>query len=182
MNEETNYEKFLHLRNRWYALNETKNSCAFGEEDFDRDRFAGLVRDTFQAIRDFKQRLLGEDLSLPSYDPIGADKNVTPEDMIEYGSLLAEIGKYSAEMAIDESEDRIFTASQAVTRLLLGYAFFDCGVTPTDDTGVLIGTFGDCEVYPVDEEDRENLEDRNFHYDTNTGDLSEMIELAKLSI
>ena len=54
-------------------------------------------------------------------------------------------------------------------------------VIPTDDDGVLWDDHADCGLlWPAKDVD-DDFWAQNFKYDTNTGDMSEIIELAKRS-
>lgn len=163
---------------KWETLNENKNSFAFGDEPFDADEFAQAVREALQAIKKFKILFLGEKMFGKQNLEIATENGVKPDDIFDYANLMVEIGKYSADVYTDESEDHIFTASQIVARALLEYAYIGCGVTPTDETGVLVVWGEDVGIYlPEDVED--DFWDRNFHYDTNSGDMSEIMEIVK---
>ena len=168
----------LELFQKWMALNEKKNALAFGYECLDRDKFAETVRESFQAIRGFKQRMLGEKFA-DCKKEIGTEKGIAPRDVINYANFMVELGKYSADVYMDESEEYVFTASQAVTRMLLDYAYYDCGVTPTDDNGVLCCWPEDLELYRSGDDDDCDYWHQTFTYDTNAGDMSAIIELAK---
>lgn len=165
------------LIEKWERLNWMKNSYVFGEESFDTDGFKQTVKETFQFIKNFKILLLGEDMQFKHDLQIATANGIEPNDIFDYANLLVEIGKYSADAFVgDESEDYIFSVSQVITRQLLNYAYFSCGIDPTDRNGVLVGYCSDCGLYPPDDDE---FGDNSFDYDPNTGDMSEVMEVVK---
>ena len=162
---------FFDLAEKLVELNELKNAYVFADEPFDKENFTQLVKESFQAIRQLKN--FNWDFKNHASD--------IKNNLFDFAELLVQLAKYGAELYIgDESEDFIFSASQAVVRLLIGYATTACHVSPTDDTGELYGSNEDCEIYaPSEEAFYSDYWSQNFKYDTNTGDMSEFIELVK---
>ena len=162
------------LLEEWWDLNESKNSYAYGDESFDRNAFADLIKRTFATIKSFKEQMCETDFTAVC-KPLGTEKNIMPLDVIAYSELIAGLSNYSADILIDESKDYIFTASIIITRFLVDYAICSCEVTPTDDTGELCAWPDDVDIHlPVG-----NEWNRCIYFDTNTGDFTEVIELAK---
>ena len=184
----------------WSSLNECKYAYACGERSLDRDWFAETVKKTFYGIKEFNTHLFGDkswtkrfrDLEEEPYSemtmPITAERNVTPKEILDYFSLLADLKTYSVHIAkdnkrevIDQSDDRLFSASQVITRLLLRYAYYYNQIfTPVEENGVLYGDSGDCKILTAagEADDDEEFWDRTFKYDVNTGDMSEILELV----
>ena len=162
------------LVDEWEDLNNHKNRYAFGDELFDRTEFTDLIRKTLDELKSFKEELLGNDFSVGLLDPL---KNITPYDIMMYSSLTTEIAKYSTDILTDESEDYIFTASLIVTRFLLLYAndFLD----PIDNKGILGGRAEFADIYQSDEDEDFEFWNRSFHFDTNIGDYTAVLELAQ---
>lgn len=161
---------FDNLIDRWLCFNENKYAYAFLDEEFNKDEFTQLIKETLFAIRDYRSQL---------FDLNNSGGTIK---IFDFSQLLVEMAKYSVDVSNDESEDYIFSASQAIVRLLLDYANFPCKVIPTDETGVLYGSNEDCEVYCPNVEDMNNdFWTQNFKYDPNTGDMSMFIELVKKS-
>lgn len=184
----------------WAVLNEYKYAYACGEKSFDKDGFIRTASKTFQGIKKFNTHLFGDEAwtkmfmnlekeSYPKMDmPITTERNVTPKEILDYCSLLVNLKSYSVHIvkdneqgAIDQSDDRLFSASQVITRLLLRYAYYyNQSFTPVEKNGVLYGTFEDCKILPPDTytDDDEEFWNRIFKYDVNTGDMSEILELV----
>ena len=166
------------LFNEWADLNNYKNSYAFGDEILDRTAFANLIHRTIVGIEGFKEKILGVD-SAAILEPIDKEKDIAPYDIIMYSDLIAEIAKYSTDVLTDESDNYIFTASLIVTRFLLSYAGDMLQVSPTDGNGVLCGKPYLADIDQPDGDEDFEFWSRDFHFDTNTGDFAEIIELAK---
>ena len=165
---------FYELSDKWMELNDCKNAYAFAEEAFDKEHFTQTVKETFQAIKQFKH----------SYMNIENHIDDIKNNWDSFSDLLIKLALYSADTALmDESEHCIFSASQAIVRLLLGYATTTYKVVPTDDTGELFGTCDDCGLFcPCEEDVYSEYWMQNFKYDTNSGDMSEIINLAERSV
>ena len=162
------------LREKWTKLNNHKNAYTFNEESIDMAEFAQIIKETFQAIKNFKISLIGEDMRAKDLT-IAAQNELKPEDIHDYANLMVEIAKYSVDTYVDECDEHTFQASQIVTRMLLNYAYFYSRVNPTDDNGVLFADCEDCELYP---QDNDEFWEKTFSYDTNTGDMSEIMEVV----
>ncbi len=166
------------LINEWEDLNYDKNGYAFGDEILDRTAFANLIHRTIVEIEDFKGKVFGVN-SAELLEPIDKEKDITPYDIIMYSNLIAVIAKYSTSILTDESDDYIFTASLIVTRFLLSYAGDTLQVSSINDNGILCGKPYLADIEQSDEDEDFEFWSRDFHFDTNTGDFTEVIELAK---
>ncbi len=161
------------LTDEWMEFNDCKTAYSFAEEEFDKVNFTQLVKQTFQAIKQIKNNFMNIE------NHIADIKN----DWSSFSNLLINLALYSADTSsMDESEDCIFSASQAIVRLLLGYATTPFNISPTDDTGELFGTCEDCGLFcPCEEEVDSEYWMQNFTYDVNSGDMTEIINLAERS-
>ncbi len=168
-------QDFDTLIDKWDELNALKDAYIFGDELFDKELFTQVVKESFSAIRLFRSICRDFKNHIEEID----------DNLLSFSNLLVYLANYSAEIyARDESEQYIFSASQAIVRLLLQYATCPCQVEPTEDTGELFGTFEDCGLYCSGKEYNSDDEFwmQQFKYDTNTGDMSQIIELAKRSL
>ena len=164
------------LADEWYELNDyKKNRYAFGNEKFDRTVFADLIRRTLEGLISFKEQVLGK--GSDEIHILDNVRNVTPYDIEMHSVLTAQIAKYSADVYTDESDEYIFTASLIITRFLLRYATYF--IAPIDKKGVLSGRAEFADIYPPAEDEDYEFWDRTFHFDTYTGDYSEVLELAQ---
>lgn len=165
---------FYELADSWTEFNDCKSAYNFAEEEFDKANFTQLVKQTFKAIKQFKN----------SYMDIENHIDDIKNKWDSFSDLLIKLAIYSAETdSMDESEHFIFSASQAIVRLLLGYATASYKIAPTDETGELFGTCDDCGLFcPCEEDVYSEYWMQNFKYDTNSGDMSEMIDLAEHSL
>lgn len=163
----------LDLYDRWVELNEAKNAYQFAKESFDQTQFTQLVKDTFQYISQFKS----------DYWDFSNHISEIEGGLFNFADILVELANYVGGCSsCDESDQFVFTASQSIVRLLLNWARSSCREMPTDETGILYGDNELCGIYP------RSIEDCNskywmqvFEYDTNVGDMSKFIELAKRS-
>lgn len=167
-------DKMFDLIMEWKELNENKARYAFAEESFDKDSFVQLVKETVTEILEFRKKAL-------DFDNHADDVKKT---MWDFNKLLIQIAIYSLnDMGIDESEKYICSVSQAIARLILDHATVSCKVKPFDDTGVLRGDCDECGLYcPGSEYLFSEFWSQTFTYDPNTGDMSELMELARRSI
>lgn len=158
---------FDDLIEKWITLLDSKNDYVFAEEPFDKEYFTQTVKETFQAIRQFKNYCISIEKCAKEID----------DNLYGFSYALAKIAEYSAEVYCgDESEQFIFSASQAISRLLIDYATTFARIIPTDETGVLYGSCEDCLGFYRTDDD---YWFQDFSYDTNTGDMSQIIELVK---
>ena len=158
----------VELKEKWRNYN--KAEYLFTSETLDVQDFTQTVKETFQAIKNFKICLNTD------------KKEVEPEEIYNYTNLMVEIAKYSAELYYEPSgeDEYIYITTTIVARMLLYYVSYGCSrINPTDDNGVLVCYREDCEIdlpYPYN---RDEFWEKSFSYDTNTGDMSEIMEVVK---
>lgn len=161
--------EFDELIEKWLYLIDYKCMYVNGDEPFEKEYFTQTVKDTFQAIRQFKNYCRSIEKFAKEID----------DNLYGFSYSLAKISEYAAEISCcDESEQFIFSASQAIARLLIDYATTFARIIPTDETGVLYGNTETCwgGYWP----DKEGLDfDDCVEYNTSTGDMSKIIEVAK---
>ena len=143
----------------WDMLLEKKNAYIFGEEEFDLELFQNAMRDSWKLF----QYLLDQDELVVSTihhrNPIG---NVS---VITFMQLVSQIVLYEADCYVgDESKDYIFNASQYAAHFLLNAVINEAGMYIDE---------------PVVGGDLDGIADRYYEYNIETGDLSDLKELAK---
>lgn len=160
-------DKWIELIDKWAYLNERKTAYAFAGKQFEEERFVQTLRETFQIVQQFRiNHFASKDYP-----------KCTTDNLKPYSYLLVTLAIYSAELCgVDESAHYIFSASQAITRLLILYTTEFNKVVSADETGILCGSCKDCLglCYVGDD----NYWSQTFKYDTNTGDMSQIIELV----
>lgn len=172
MKNETMWDLFC----EWEAWEGNKEKYAFAEESFDIDDFVRLVKETMLIIQEYRAWFLDFDNHIVKIK----------ENTGEFISLIRSITLYGVSMGIDKSENHIFTISQAIAKSLAEEAsVVQLGHKDKlfDEKGIIRIYADECGFCCPEREDP-NLEYwmKTFLYDTNTGDISGLLELAKRSL
>ncbi len=154
-------KNFKRLFNKWEDFKQHKEEYAFGDLEIDIDAFKKLIKGTYNLIKE-----------MHGYIALGDYTNVTAKDMRNYIGLVSVMSRYSEHLTVDESENKIFTATQLLTDCLVDLAANYCCFA-TDD-GVM-------EERPIETTVGFAVgKDEFVRYDMKKDDLSGFIELAQL--
>jgi len=154
-------KNFKATYNKWNMLKEHKEAYAFGDEDIDVEGFKKLVKSTYNLIKIMHGHIA-------SGDYVG----VTTKDMRNYIGLVSIMSCYAAPLSVDESTEKIFTATQLLVDCLVDLAANYCCFA-TDDGAMEDRDIETTVGFAVGKEEF-------VKYDMKTGDLSGFIELANL--
>ena len=131
------------LEGYWDAYSNTRDEFCFGQEEFDIKEFTLLVKETYEAIKEFKINILGENKDSRNIDNPIKNKGITGEYIFDYSRLLIAVSKYCSGYSLpDDSEGYVFSASKAVARGLINYASWGFG----KDDGIIDVCFDDMEL------------------------------------
>ena len=154
-------KNFKAIYNKWNMFKEHKEAYAFGDENIDVEGFKKLIKNTYNLIKDMHSHIASGDYV-----------DVTTKDMRNYIGLVSTMSRYAAPLSVDESAEKVFTATQLLVDCLIDLAANYCCYA--DENGHM--------------EDREIESTVGFFvgknefvkYDVKTGDLSGFMELARL--
>ena len=143
----------------WDMLLEKKNAYLFGEEEFDLELFQNAMRDSWRLF----QYLLDQDeLVVSTIHHRNPMENVS---VITFMQLVSRIALYEADCYVgDDSKEYIFNASQYAAHCLLNAVVNQAGMYIDE---LVVGG------------DLDGIADRYYEYNIETGDLSDLKELAK---
>ena len=143
----------------WDILLEKKNAYIFAEEEFDLSLFQNAMKNSWRLFRYLVDQ---DELAVSTLHHRNPMENVS---VITFMQLVSQIALYEADCyVVDKSKDCIFSASQYAAHFLLN-AVIDQACMYIDD--------------PVVGSDLGGIADRYYEYNIETGDLSELKELAK---
>jgi len=148
---------YTELRDRWEYMWESRESFAFGDEDFDMEAYKDLVKETYYCIKEMQTHISNKNYA-----------DVSPEDMRDYLTIVSLISRYSASCYTDNSKDCAFAISRLLAYDLSDLATFFWSAADEEHDGEIVSFEG--YSYGLD---------KNIVYNVNKGDLSDYIEYAR---
>ena len=158
--------KISDLQKNWEEQCSLKIGYALGEENINLDDFRDLIKETYELIREVKEKYIFKNVCLGQ------------ETLFEFISLICTISQYALteESIFDKSENYIFTATTLLANTLKEYAIGwkileDILFKNSSSDGIF--DFSDI----TDELDNE-IDLKSYTYDIYEGNFSEILEFA----